>query len=249
MKISDIAKKNGFNRSQFEVFIRNQSDIRTRMGMIELVVNDEDVAKAVARYHDYTVKDKVKKLPMITTTPSFEHKKITDYLGPVSGTDIYAAGGIIGEGLANQETLFTSAFNKAKSRMWEKALELGADGIVGMSFSVSSPGSIGSMIVAVVGTAVCFEAEINNNNNDMIEQNQSKEQHRDEEQGKEKFGINKQIQIEARREEEQKRLENLRRKNEKQYGLTRESKHVICPSCGEENLKSEMFCIHCGEKL
>ena len=40
-----------------------------------------------------------------TTTENIEGKKIENYLGVVSGTDIYLAGGVLGGGMANQEKL------------------------------------------------------------------------------------------------------------------------------------------------
>ena len=95
----------------------------------------------------------------ITTTSSFEHYEIEEYLGPVSGTDIYLVGGVVGGGLANQETLFTSAFNNAKANMFSRATKLGANAVVGMQVNFTSPGNLNNMVVVVIGTAVKIKAK------------------------------------------------------------------------------------------
>lgn len=95
---------------------------------------------------------------IITTTNNIEGLNIRKYLGIVSGTEIYLVGGFIGGGLVNQEGLYTNALRLAIGRMEEKARELGADAIVGVSTNFTSPGGLNSMIVAVTGTAVLTEA-------------------------------------------------------------------------------------------
>lgn len=96
---------------------------------------------------------------MITTTQSFEGKRIEAYYGTVSGTDIYLVGGAIGGGLANQEELFGKAFFSAKKKMFQKALKLGANAVVGMQSIMTSPGGLNNMIVVVTGTAVKVQEE------------------------------------------------------------------------------------------
>lgn len=91
---------------------------------------------------------------IITTTNNIEGLNIRKYLGIVSGTEIYLVGGMIGGGLVNQEGLYTNALKRAMDRMEEKARNLGADAIVGVSSNFTSPGGLNSMIVAVTGTAV-----------------------------------------------------------------------------------------------
>ena len=91
---------------------------------------------------------------IITTTNNIEGLNIRKYLGVVSGTEIYLVGGSIGGGLVNQEGLYTNALKRAMDRMEEKARNLGADAIVGVSTNFTSPGGLNSMIVAVTGTAV-----------------------------------------------------------------------------------------------
>jgi uncharacterized protein YbjQ (UPF0145 family) len=92
---------------------------------------------------------------ILTTTPTVEGKRIKEYLGIVSGTDIYLVGGLFGGGLANQENLFGSALNSATSTMKSKAF--GADAIVGIRTEVLSPGNLNNIIVVVTGTAVKLE--------------------------------------------------------------------------------------------
>lgn len=91
---------------------------------------------------------------IITTTDNVGTRKIRSYLGVVSGTDIYMVGGLIGGGLISQEGLYTSALSKAISKMKQKAEDLGADAIIGVSTNLSSPGNVNYMIVTVTGTAV-----------------------------------------------------------------------------------------------
>lgn len=90
----------------------------------------------------------------ITTTETFTNGEIEKYLGVVSGTDIYLIGGLVGGGLANQENLVDSALVKAKHRMMRKALMLGANAVVGASFSLSTSGNTNMIILAITGTAV-----------------------------------------------------------------------------------------------
>lgn len=93
----------------------------------------------------------------ITTTDHFDNAEITEYLGMVTGTDIYLVGGLVGGGLANQENLFGNAFNAAKAKMLKKARERGGNAVVGTSVTVTSPGNLNNIIVIVTGTAVKVE--------------------------------------------------------------------------------------------
>ena len=100
---------------------------------------------------------------ILTTTASVEGKRIKKYLGVVTGTDIYLVGGILGGGLANQENLFGAAYQKACSKMEEKAKQKHANAVVGIQTQVLSPGNLNNIIVVVTGTAVSLEdAAINN---------------------------------------------------------------------------------------
>ena len=91
---------------------------------------------------------------ILTTTHSIEGKEIKEYLGLVTGTDIYLVGGLFGGGMSNQERLFGTAYKSACGKLSEKATALGADAVVGINVTVSSPGTTGHIIVTVTGTAV-----------------------------------------------------------------------------------------------
>lgn len=89
-----------------------------------------------------------------TTTEKIEGRIIEKYLGVVAGTDIYLVGGVFGGGMANQEKLYGRALDTAMSHLEEKAKNLGADAIVGISTNLVSPGNVNNIIVVVTGTAV-----------------------------------------------------------------------------------------------
>ena len=89
-----------------------------------------------------------------TTTSSIEGYRIENYLGIVSGTDIYLVGGVFGGGFANQENLYSHALNAAMEHMLAKAKHMGANAIVGIKADITSPGGANNMIVVVTGTAV-----------------------------------------------------------------------------------------------
>lgn len=91
---------------------------------------------------------------ILTTTERITNKSVKEYLGLVTGTDIYLVGGLMGGGLANQEKLFTAAFNNAKGHMTTRATQLGADAVIGINYTVSAPGNTANIIVTVMGTAV-----------------------------------------------------------------------------------------------
>ena len=98
---------------------------------------------------------------IVTTTSQIEGYRITDYLTTVTGTDIYVVGGLFGGGMANQEKLFGTAYKNALSKMEAKANDVNADAIVGMSVSFTGAANSGSVIVALVGTAVKIESFYN----------------------------------------------------------------------------------------
>lgn len=91
---------------------------------------------------------------IVTTTPSVEGRVIEQYLDIVSGTDIYLVGGVLGGGLANQENLYGQALTRAKNKMISKAVDLGANAVVGVQISITSPGGLNNIIVVTNGTAV-----------------------------------------------------------------------------------------------
>lgn len=90
----------------------------------------------------------------IVTTDTIEGQPVKEYLGIVTGTDIYTVGGVFGGGFGSQEKLFDSAFSIATDHMVQKAENLGADAIVGVKITVLSAASGNQIIVVASGTAV-----------------------------------------------------------------------------------------------
>ena len=66
-------------------------------------------------------------------------------------------GGVFGGGLANQENLFGTAYEKAESLMVSKAKAKGANAIISVQTNMVSPGNLNNIIVIVQGTAVYIE--------------------------------------------------------------------------------------------
>ena len=94
---------------------------------------------------------------IITTTPSVEKYNITQYLDIVTGADTYVVGGLIGEGLARQNSLFKQTAAAACSQMEYAARAIGADAIVGVSIMTEYLGTTGYVLVTASGTAVKIE--------------------------------------------------------------------------------------------
>ena len=94
---------------------------------------------------------------IITTTPTIEGKSIKEYIGLVSGADLYNAGGLIGGGYTSggQTMYFQNAVSKATSKMIESARF--ADAIVGVQVVIGSSAGMNQVIVTVTGTAVFLE--------------------------------------------------------------------------------------------
>lgn len=123
-------------------------------------VDDEEAVKAEKeKEENEKIIEEIETDSLITTTNRFENAEIERYLGVVSGTAIYLVGGIVGGGLVNQENLFGAAFAQAKCRMLDKAKKRGANAVVGMSITVTSPGNLNNIIVIVTGTAVKLREE------------------------------------------------------------------------------------------
>lgn len=95
---------------------------------------------------------------IVTTTQSIDGKKITEYLGIVSGADTYLMGGLMGGGVTNkgQSIYYSSSLSSAVSTMIGAANNLEADAIVGVIINVSSTAN-GTVAVTVSGTAVKLE--------------------------------------------------------------------------------------------
>jgi uncharacterized protein YbjQ (UPF0145 family) len=105
---------------------------------------------------------------IVTTTPSIEGKKITSYLGIVSGEVIVGANifrdlfagirDIVGGRTGSYESVLRDAKVTAMQELQENAARLGANAIVGIDLDYETVGSNGSMLmVTASGTAVFVE--------------------------------------------------------------------------------------------
>jgi uncharacterized protein YbjQ (UPF0145 family) len=105
---------------------------------------------------------------IVTTTPSVEGKKITQYLGIVSGEVIVGANifrdlfagirDIVGGRTGSYESVLRDAKISALRELEENAAHLGANAIVGVDLDYETVGSNGSMLmVTASGTAVSIE--------------------------------------------------------------------------------------------
>jgi uncharacterized protein YbjQ (UPF0145 family) len=108
------------------------------------------------------------KLMTLTTTPNIEGKKITEYLGVVTGETIVGANifkdilaavrDVVGGRSATYEKEIAGAREIALQEMTSKAEALGAHAIVGIDLDYETVGGKGSMLmVNVSGTAVKVE--------------------------------------------------------------------------------------------
>lgn len=105
---------------------------------------------------------------ILTTTPLIEGKKVTRYLGIVSGEAIIGANlfrdifagirDIVGGRSASYEQVLREAKQNALGEMEEIARQRGANAVVGIDLDYETIGSNGSMLmVTASGTAVVFE--------------------------------------------------------------------------------------------
>ena len=107
---------------------------------------------------------------IVTTTPTIEGRKIKKYIGLVTGEAIVGANifkdifanirDIVGGRSAAYEEELKTAREIALRELEQNALELGANGVVGvdLDYEVLGQGN-GMLMVAVSGTAVYLEAE------------------------------------------------------------------------------------------
>lgn len=103
---------------------------------------------------------------IVTTSHSIEGHTITDYIRVVAGETItginlvkdFTAGirDIIGGRSNSYEREVIAARENALGEMVDRAIELGADGIVGVHLDYQSLGSSTMILVAATGTAVKF---------------------------------------------------------------------------------------------
>jgi len=105
---------------------------------------------------------------IISTTPSLEGKKITSYLGVVTGEAIIGANlfrdifagirDIVGGRSGSYEEVLREAKNNALTEMQDNAMKLGANAVVGVDLDYETVGTNGSMLmVTASGTAVVTE--------------------------------------------------------------------------------------------
>ena len=113
-----------------------------------------EFAKTVLSKIKEAIKEAASKSVILTTTDDVIGYEIKEYIGLISGTDIYLVGGLVGGGLVSQEKLFHYSLDSAKDRLLAKARDLNADAVVAIKQSFTSPGNLNSMILVLMGTAV-----------------------------------------------------------------------------------------------
>ena len=102
---------------------------------------------------------------IVTTTPTLETHKITEYLGIVSGETIIGANfikdffagirDVVGGRSSSYEAVLREAKDTALKEMKERAEHMNADAIVGVDLDYETVGSSGGMLmVTASGTAV-----------------------------------------------------------------------------------------------
>ena len=105
---------------------------------------------------------------IISTTPSLEGKRITNYYGVVTGETIIGANlfrdlfagirDIVGGRASSYEEVLREAKDAALKEMSERAEAIGANAIVGVDLDYETVGSNSSMLmVTASGTAVTIE--------------------------------------------------------------------------------------------
>lgn len=105
---------------------------------------------------------------ILSTTPTFEGKRITSYLGVVTGETIIGANilrdifagirDIVGGRAASYEEVLREAREASLKEMGECAAQRGANAVVGIDLDYETVGNGGSMLmVTASGTAVIVE--------------------------------------------------------------------------------------------
>ena len=105
---------------------------------------------------------------IVTTTNTLEGKKITRYLGLVTGESIIGANifkdifasitDIVGGRSASYERVLREAKDNALREMQENARHMGANAVIGIDLDYETVGTNGSMLmVSASGTAVTYE--------------------------------------------------------------------------------------------
>ncbi|EEH64451.1 hypothetical protein HMPREF0044_0188 [Gleimia coleocanis DSM 15436] len=103
---------------------------------------------------------------LVTTTHKVEGYPVTQYLGIVTGETIAGINALkdLGAGFRNvfggrsagYEEELVNARNSAYQEMVARAQQIGAEGIVGFSYSFQTMGQGNMLMVAATGTAVRF---------------------------------------------------------------------------------------------
>ena len=105
---------------------------------------------------------------LITTTPTIEGKRITNYYGIVSGETIIGANvfrdlfasirDIVGGRSGAYEEVLREAKETALREMQDQAARMGANAVIGVDLDYETDGGSGSMLmVTASGTAVYIE--------------------------------------------------------------------------------------------
>jgi uncharacterized protein YbjQ (UPF0145 family) len=105
---------------------------------------------------------------ILTTTPNIEGKRITQYLGVVTGETIVGANifrdimagirDIVGGRSGAYENAFRQARQIAFEEMSQEAAEMGANAVVGIDIDIETVGAQGGMLmVSISGTAVTIQ--------------------------------------------------------------------------------------------
>ena len=105
---------------------------------------------------------------LITTTPTIEGKRITNYYGIVSGETIIGANvfrdlfasirDIVGGRSGSYEEVLREAKETALREMQDQAARMGANAVIGIDLDYETVGGSGSMLmVTASGTAVYIE--------------------------------------------------------------------------------------------
>jgi uncharacterized protein YbjQ (UPF0145 family) len=90
---------------------------------------------------------------ILTTTPSIEGKRITQYLGVVAGSAVSKT-----SWRTSVQEAFRSVRQMAFEEMEHEAAELGANAVVGVDIDTDGVGTLGGMLmVSVNGTAVTIQ--------------------------------------------------------------------------------------------
>ena len=91
---------------------------------------------------------------ILTTTNRVDKREICEYLGLVSGAECYKCF----NATEYQDLSFTEAVKKASEHLTERAKELGADAVIGITQKDVIIGNREDVLVTLVGTAVKTKA-------------------------------------------------------------------------------------------